>query len=219
MNFLAHFHLAWPDPGLVAGGLEGDYYKGPLKGELPEDIESGVRLHRAIDAYTDAHPVVAQLKGQFPSGLRRYAGILIDLSFDHFLSVHWARFSDIALEEFSQEVYTTLSRHGRHLSDGSRRMLGRLIEHDILGLYRDWETVPASAERIGRRFRGENPFLDIGDKLAGERGRLENAFLSFYPDLQSYSDALQNGLTAVRDRQPNTSKKDNLQVRNPPSAC
>ena len=51
MNYLAHFHLAWPDPGLVVGGLEGDYYKGPLRGDLPGDIESGVRLHRAIDAY------------------------------------------------------------------------------------------------------------------------------------------------------------------------
>ncbi len=53
MNFLAHFHLAWPDEGLVAGGLEGDYIKGPLRGALPPDLERGIKLHRAIDAYTD----------------------------------------------------------------------------------------------------------------------------------------------------------------------
>ena len=58
MNFLAHFHLAWPDEGLIAGGLEGDYYKGPLRGDLPSGLEQGVRLHRAIDAYTDSHPRV-----------------------------------------------------------------------------------------------------------------------------------------------------------------
>jgi acyl carrier protein phosphodiesterase len=26
MNFLAHFHLAWPDAGLVAGGLEDNFF-------------------------------------------------------------------------------------------------------------------------------------------------------------------------------------------------
>ncbi|NCF19921.1 MAG: ACP phosphodiesterase, partial [Haliea sp.] len=100
MNFLAHFHLAWPDAGLVAGGLEGDYYKGPLRGDLPAAIERGVRLHRAIDAYTDRHPVLEQLRRQFPERLRRYAGILIDISFDHYLSRHWSSFSDIPLGEF-----------------------------------------------------------------------------------------------------------------------
>ena len=219
MNFLAHFHLAWPDPGLVAGGLEGDYYKGPLRGDLPGHIESGVRLHRAIDAYTDAHPVIGHLRSRFPARLRRYAGILIDLSFDHFLSTHWAQFSDIALEDFSRQVYTTLSRHRHHLSDGSRRMLGRLIEHDILGLYTDWDTIPASAERVGRRFRRENPFRDIGRDLADERSRLEQAFLSFYPDLRSYSNALQTTLIESGERQPQITPQDKPPLRKQAPAC
>ena len=42
----------------------------------------GVQLHRAIDAYTDSHPVIEQLRRDLPTHLRRYAGILIDLSFD-----------------------------------------------------------------------------------------------------------------------------------------
>ena len=62
MNFLAHFHLAWPDEGLIAGGLEGDYLKGPLRGELPPELERGIKLHRAIDAYTDKHDLVRQLR-------------------------------------------------------------------------------------------------------------------------------------------------------------
>ena len=108
MNYLAHFHLAWPDPGLVVGGLEGDYYKGPLRGDLPGDIESGVRLHRAIDAYTDAHPVSRQLRSAFPEKLRRYAGILVDLSFDHFLSVRARRVGDFDTAEHPRELFYTL---------------------------------------------------------------------------------------------------------------
>ena len=47
MNFLAHFHLAGPNKALIAGGLEGDYYKGLLSGKLSPGIERGIKLHRA----------------------------------------------------------------------------------------------------------------------------------------------------------------------------
>jgi acyl carrier protein phosphodiesterase len=187
VNFLAHFHLAWPDEGLVAGGLEGDYYKGLLRGDLPVAIERGVKLHRAIDAYTDNHPVIQQLRRDLPQSMRRYAGILIDLSFDHYLSLHWSTFSDIPLPDFNSKVYRTLSAHESALSEGSRNMLARMLEYDILGLYLDWETVPATALRIGQRFKRHNPFHDIDRELSPARGILEQAFLAFYPELQTFS--------------------------------
>lgn len=187
MNFLAHFHLAWPDDGLVAGGLLGDYYKGPLRGDLSPSLERGVRLHRAIDAYTDSHPVLAQLRRELPAELRRYAGILIDLSFDHYLSRHWARYSDIDLPEFNSRVYRTLVAHESQLSEGARRMLAGLLQHDILNLYTRWDTVPATAARIGTRFKRHNPFLQVDQKLAPLRDTIEQAFLEFYPQLQGFS--------------------------------
>ena len=187
MNFLAHFHLAWPDEGLVAGGLEGDYYKGPLRGELPDAIERGVRLHRAVDAYTDSHPLIAQLRRELPGGLRRYAGILIDLSFDHFLSKYWENYCDIPLPQFNAGVYRTLQSQQHALSFGSRRMLARLVEYDLLGLYLDWDAVPASAARIGQRLRRSNPLADVGPQLTPARGLLEQAFLGFYPELLAFS--------------------------------
>lgn len=219
MNFLAHFHLAWPSPGLVVGGLEGDYYKGPLRGDLPRDIEHGVRLHRAIDAYTDTHSILTELKGEFPTGLRRYAGILIDLSFDHFLSIHWSRFAEVPLSEFNSEIYSTLHQHRQHLSEGSQRMLGRLVEHDLLGLYLDWETVPASAERIGQRFRRENPFVGIQRELVSQRDRLEQAFLAFYPDVQAYSLDCQIRLNAGDTARSKTALQHTAQPRTSIAPC
>lgn len=188
MNFLAHFQLAWPDQGMVVGGLEGDYFKGPLTGTLTPAIERGVKLHRAIDAYTDAHPVIAQLRRDLPPGLRRYAGILIDLSFDHYLSLNWSRYCDIPLREFSDGVYAVLANHESELSEAASNMATRLVEHDILYLYLEWETVTASARRIGQRFRRHNPFLDVDRDLAAKKALIEQAFLNFYPDLQSFCD-------------------------------
>ncbi len=187
MNFLAHFHLAWPDAELIAGGLEGDYYKGPLRGGLPPGLEAGVRLHRAIDAYTDQHPRIAHLRAQLPPQLRRYAGILIDLSFDHYLSRHWSRYCDVELTRFNADVYAALAANRDQLSPGSQGMLERLEEHDILNLYHDWRTVTATAERIGERFGRGNPFVGIASAIGPARKDLEATFLAFYPQLRNFS--------------------------------
>jgi acyl carrier protein phosphodiesterase len=189
VNFLAHFHLAWPDEGLVAGGLEGDYFKGPLPGTLSPTLEAGVKLHRAIDAYTDDHAIVQQLRRELPPQLRRYAGILIDLSFDHYLSRHWSDFSTLSLKDFSDAVYHKLIANEAHLSEAARRMAARLVEHDVLNLYLEWETVLASAARLGQRFKRHNPFLDLDRELTPARELLEVAFLDFYPQLQSFCEA------------------------------
>jgi acyl carrier protein phosphodiesterase len=194
VNFLAHFHLAWPDQGLIAGGLEGDYYKGLLRGELHPGIERGVKLHRAIDAHTDEHPLIVELRTQFPREIRRYAGILIDLSFDHYLTKHWSLYSQLSLTSFTAQVYESLSTQRAHLSPGSRAMLGRMLDYDILNLYHDWDTVTVTAARIGQRFRRGNPLTEVEHQLAPVRDALESTFLEFYPQLLKFSEQEQNRL-------------------------
>jgi len=188
LNFLAHFHLAWPEPGLVAGGLDGEYRKGLLRGELHSDLEAGIRLHRRIDAFTDNHPLVRQLRSQFPAHLRRYAGILIDLSFDYYLTHHWWRYSDLPLATFNEAVCRLLQQRQNELSPGAKRMLARLLEHDILNLYHRWDTVTGAAARIGTRLRRGNALADVSEDMAPLRASLDTAFVDFYPDLVEFSD-------------------------------
>jgi len=195
VNFLAHFHLAWPDEGMIAGGLEGDFFKGPLPGKLPHSLERGVKLHRAIDAYTDNHELVATLRWHFPAPLRRYAGILIDLSFDHFLTRHWCKYSEIGLKDFNQQICTILNQQDAQLSEGSRRMLNRIQEYDILNLYHDWDTVTATAMRVGERFKRGNPLLEVETQLSPIKRELEQTFLEFYPQLLTFSDIQRRQLT------------------------
>jgi acyl carrier protein phosphodiesterase len=186
MNFLAHFHLAWPDDGLIAGALEGDYYKGPMRGELPANIEQGVKLHRAIDAYTDSHPIVVTLRDQFPDHLRRYAGIIIDIAFDHYLTTYWTQFDSQSLQGFNRSIYDSLNKQEALLSSDSRRMIKRLVDYDILNAYHDWDAVPATASRVGERFKRGNPLHAVYDAITPLRPQLNLAFLDFYPQLQNF---------------------------------
>lgn len=173
----------------MLGGLEGDFYKGRLPGTLPQVLQDGVALHRAIDAYTDSHEEVVAVRENFPTGLRRFAGILIDLSFDHFLSRHWASYSDLPLGTFNTNIYAILRSHSELLSADAATMAQRIQEYDMLGRYHHWQAVPQSAARIGQRFKRGNPLADTDERLRPLIPQLEQAFLIFYPELINFCQA------------------------------
>lgn len=190
MNYLAHFHQAFPDEALVIGGLRADYLKGPLKGELALGIERGIVLHRAIDAFTDRHPCQAECRRHFPAALQRYSGILLDLSFDHFLTLSWDKFHTLDISTFSQQIYTILKSGEAHLCGQSKRMAQRLIDYDILCLYHDWQTVAKTAERIGERLKRGNPFINIDAILIDLYPVIDLAFENYYPDLCEFVEKI-----------------------------
>lgn len=186
MNFLAHFHLAGPDERVIAGALEGDFYKGRLQTN-PPPLAVGIALHRSIDHFTDNHERVAALRRAFPAHLRRYCGILIDLAFDYCLSTHWSNYSSMPLKVFNDRVLQILRAHQHSLGPEASAMLARMEEHDILNLYQHWSTVPAAARNIGNRFKRGNPFLNLEATLEPLHDDIEDAFLMFYPELQTHS--------------------------------
>ena len=120
MNHLAHFALAGPETGLLVGGFLGDYIKGRLENRFSPDIERGIRLHRAIDRYTDSHLVVKHSYTRFDPRFRRYAGIITDIAFDHLLAQDWHRYYNEPLESYSAGTLEKLLAHKDMLTD--RRM-------------------------------------------------------------------------------------------------
>ena len=58
MNFLAHVYLSGSNIPLAVGNLIADRVKGKNIELLAHEIQEGVLLHRAIDTYTDQHPLV-----------------------------------------------------------------------------------------------------------------------------------------------------------------
>lgn len=65
MNFLAHLHLS-PGGDLVrVGNFMADAVKGRDLSAYPDELAHGIRLHRAIDQFTDAHPEVRAFRRHF----------------------------------------------------------------------------------------------------------------------------------------------------------
>lgn len=100
MNYLAHLHLADRAGLPLAGAVLGDVVRGRLEGRFPPLLECSIRLHRRIDVVTDAHPIVAAERARFEHGPRRYAGVLLDILYDHCLALDWPRPAE-SLEAFA----------------------------------------------------------------------------------------------------------------------
>ncbi|MBF7730420.1 acyl carrier protein phosphodiesterase [Pseudomonas sp. N040] len=192
MNYLAHLHLGGAQPAQLLGSLYGDFVKGWLSGQWPADIEAAIRLHRQIDAYTDSHPLLAASRARFPQARRRYAGILLDLFFDHCLACHWQDYADEPLAHFSRRVYRVLLDEPQ-LPGHLALIAPRMAAQDWLGSYREFATLEQVLAGMQRR-------LSRPAGLDGALVELEQLyeplladFREFYPQLQEF---------AARQRQP-----------------
>ncbi|MEE4298718.1 MAG: ACP phosphodiesterase [Pseudomonadales bacterium] len=151
MNHLAHLLLSGPDPALRAGGFLGDFVRGRLGGRFPERVEAGIRLHRFVDVYTDAHPVVREMVDLFPPQQRRWAPVALDVWFDHLLARDFEVHAGEALAPFARRACADLERHAPLMDDAARGFLARLVEAALLERYAARETVTGVLRRLARR--------------------------------------------------------------------
>lgn len=193
MNHLAHAFLSGATAQHLVGNVAGDFLKGPLDAlELVPGIRQGVQQHRRIDAFVDGHPLLAELRSGFPPAQRRYAGIVLDVAFDHYLIRHWSSFAAGERRAFIDHVYTTLADHQRLLPEPLAAHLPRLISHDWLDRCATMAGVEAILTSIGRRLRRENPLPLAGAIIVHKDAELEAAFLAFFPELLAFASSTQN---------------------------
>ncbi len=89
MNLLAHAVLASPGDESMAGNLIADFVRQPEVELMSPGLRAGVMQHRRVDAFTDRHPNVLQSVRRLSARWGWFAGILIDMYYDHVLSVEW----------------------------------------------------------------------------------------------------------------------------------
>ena len=92
MNHFAHLVLSQPTVESTVGNLLGDFARGLDQSTLSPAVLAGLKNHRAVDRFTDNHPKVNALKQCFSKKRRRFAGIALDVYFDHLLMRHWHQF-------------------------------------------------------------------------------------------------------------------------------
>jgi acyl carrier protein phosphodiesterase len=187
MNFLAHAYLSGDNKDILLGNFAGDFIKGrQAMGTLDPAMIRGVELHRAIDEFTDNHPIVHQSKERLRSAYRHYAGVIVDVFYDHFLAANWEQYHDQSLEDFVANVYRTLEESMHIMPDGFTRMLPYMVKGNWLVGYRAVEGVHQALSGMARRTPYESKMEYASHDLKKHYDLFFDEFKRFFPALKEF---------------------------------
>jgi len=185
MNYLAHMYLSGTNPGIIVGNMIGDHIKGNTSGlSFPDEIIYGIKLHRKIDSYTDSHPLVFKAYSYFPSKHRRYAPIVLDMIYDHFLAKNWEKYSQATLPIFTNNIYNIIDTHNEILPLSFQSLFRHMKENDWLTSYRDYNVINYALSRMSNRL---TKYVDLSETLKSIDPYLdvfESDFFIFFDELK-----------------------------------
>lgn len=186
MNFLAHAFLAGDKPALIVGGVVGDWIKGPLPAGLPDDLAQGVALHRAIDSFAESQAGFCASRRRISAPRRRYAGVLVDMFYDHLLARHWAQWHPDPLPEYCAQVYALIAARLSDLPESGRPALRLMAAEDWLASYVRLDGIANVLKRMSRRARQPNPLSGGEAEFAADADGFSDDFHHWLAEAQRF---------------------------------
>ena len=187
MNFLAHIYLSGDDGLVTIGNFMADGIKGSSYKKYPVPVQKGIILHRAIDTFTDAHPVVRQSTRRLHPKYHHYSGIIVDILYDHFLAKNWSRYSEVPLAEYVARFYALLKENRGTLTPGIQKMMPYMIEGNWLLSYAEIEGIATVLRNMDRRTKHKSGMTNAVEELKTNYTAFETEFTLFFTDLQRFS--------------------------------
>jgi len=189
MNFLAHLYLSGSHPEIRVGNFIGDFVKGKdFAFRFSPLIVKGIELHREIDHYTDHHPVVRKSKDRLRPVYRHYSGVIVDVFYDHFLALHWKKFSSESLADFAAQSYQLIRQHEAILPEGVKHMLPYMIKGNWLLNYAQQEGIHQALSGMARRTPYESKMELASADLRKNFKDFEDEFNLFFPELRQFCE-------------------------------
>ena len=187
MNFLAHLYLAKTDEEIIIGNFIADTIKGNQFQHYSEKIQFGIRMHRAIDVFTDEHPIFRQSKRRLDEKYRLYKGVIIDIIYDHFLAKNWQQYSTTPLDTFSQEIYALLFKNFEILPDRAKHLLPYMSNQNWLYSYRTIPGITSILHDMNVRTKGLSKMNEAVVDLQENYAIFEKDFTAFFKELEAFS--------------------------------
>ena len=183
MNYLAHLYLSGGDTEVMIGNFIADHIRGNQFKRYSQGIQRGIRLHREIDTYTDAHPITRRSKRRLDKKYGLYAGVIIDLFYDHFLAKNWDDYSAIPLDVYVASVYALLGSNLENLPEKTQHLLPLMVEYNWLYNYQ-------FIKGMQRVFNGMNRRTNNKSQMHLATYDLQEYYLTFETDFKEFFQQL-----------------------------
>ncbi len=199
MNFLAHAYLSFGQEEILVGNFIADFVRGKELENYPKKVQLGIRLHRAIDTYTDSHPLVKQVQSFLIPRFGHYSRVISDVFFDYFLAKNWKNYSNTDLEPFSLDSYRTLSSSPYELPEAFCRMFHWMQAQNWLYAYREAAGIQAALDGLSRRARFDSKMNESTQVLWEKEEEIEAIFFAFFEDLETFASTTLAALIQSHD--------------------
>ena len=188
MNFLAHIYLSGDNDQVRIGNFMADSIKGKKYLKYPEDLKKGIILHRAIDYYTDTHPVFRQSTQRLFSNYSHYSGIIVDIFYDHFLAANWGNYSEVPLEKYTLDFYKLLNENFEVLPGRVKNFLPYMINDNWLLSYASIDGIEKVLSGMNRRTGRKSNMNEATRELKEYYSEFKAEFETFFEDIILFSE-------------------------------
>lgn len=188
MNWLAHIYLSDGSDENMLGNLLGDFIVRVRWKEIySPQIQRGIRMHFAVDTFTDTHRVFQKSCSRISKKYSRFSGVLIDVFYDHYLAKYWSDFSDRDLESFTNDFYRVLEKYKDILPHKLAYITPYMSSTNWLLSYREIGSIEIVLERLTKRLRGSGSISGAIVELTGNYRELEEDFRDFFPEVKKFA--------------------------------
>lgn len=187
MNFLAHIHLSGENEFIKIGNFMADGVRGKQYENFPPEIQKGILLHRAIDTFTDANPLFRQSTKKLHSRYHHYAGVIVDMYYDHFLAKNWSDYHPESLALYSEKFYQSLLENHSILTSKTQHLLPYMMEYNWLVKYQSVHGLERILSQMDSRTKNQSLMRFATEELVAHYDEFEAEFSLFYEEVQLFS--------------------------------
>jgi len=178
--------LSPADPDSRIGNLLGDFVHGSISGFAPM-VAKGIRMHRAVDAFTDSHSMVAKSRKLLATRFRHHSRIIVDVLYDHLLIDQWNLYREEPLDAFAEEIYALLKSRRKTLSGPLWEAIPHMVRNRWLTRNRDLQGVEHSLRFLSSRLKWPVRMEGATREFVEHEAKFREQFDRFFPDVLAFA--------------------------------
>ncbi len=186
MNFLAHLVLSCQSEELIVGNYLADFIKNRQLEKYSLGIQEGVQLHRKIDSFTDAHPIVKAASRRLRPKHGHYAPVCLDIFMDYILCQEWEHYVPQPLDEFCAYVYEVLLRYRAIMPPKIAKRTSHMVADNWLPKYGTYEGIDYTFYRLSQRVSKPQLLSEAVESLKEQEEQLKKDFAIFFPEIMAF---------------------------------
>jgi acyl carrier protein phosphodiesterase len=119
----------------------------------------------------------------------KYAGVIVDIFYDHFLASTWMDYCSVPLREYVDRTYDLLKRNYKALPQGIKVWFPTFLENNWMLAYQKVEGIELVLDRMSANTSLPDHTSFAIERLRGEYEAFSQDFRDFFPQIIDFIES------------------------------